>query len=76
MFPFRAGESIWERVGGEMDSLIAAELCWVEDFVNLETSATVSLFDSELQEANEKTIRTAIRDCQSWLWVNISFIDN
>ena len=54
-----AGESIRERVGGEMDSLIATELSWTDVFVISVSSVTVSLLVSEAHEAHKKTIRIA-----------------
>ena len=53
----RAGESIWERVGGEMASLIAAELSWTDVFVISVVPVTDSLLVSELHDAHKKTIR-------------------
>ena len=67
-----AGDSIRERLGGTLTSLMDVGVSWMEDFVNSETSATVSLLLSEPHETNKKTIGTAKTISQSWLWVNIA----
>ena len=61
LFSFRAGDAIRERVGGEMASLMAAELSWTDVFVIWETSASGSLLVSEPHETHKKTNRTAER---------------
>jgi hypothetical protein len=56
LFSFRAGDSIRERVGGTITSLMVAGLAWKDVFVILGTSATVSLLVSEPHEAHKKAI--------------------
>ena len=63
MFSFRAGDSIRERVGGTITSLIVAGVSWMDVFVIWGTSVTVSLFVSEQHEAHKKAIRVATGTC-------------
>ena len=72
MFSFRTGDSIRERVGGEMTSLVAAELSWTDVFVISVSPVTDFLLVSEPHETHKKTIRIAETNRQSWLWVNIA----
>ena len=57
MFSLRTGDSIWERVGGAITSLMDDGLSWVDAFVILGALEIDSLLVSELQEKLEKTIK-------------------
>ena len=63
MFSFSAGESIMERVGGEMTSLMVVGLAWMDVFVILGALEIDSLLVSELHEAHKKAIRIAAGTC-------------
>jgi hypothetical protein len=47
LFSFRAGDSIRERVGGSITSLIVVEVSWMDDFVILWALESDSLLVSE-----------------------------
>ena len=57
MFLFRDGDSIRERVGGTITSLVDAGFVWMDVFVILEDLEIDSLLVSELQDKLEKTIK-------------------
>ena len=57
MFFLRAGDSISERVGGEMNSLVFFEVFWMDSFAILEALEIYSLLVSELRDMQEKTIK-------------------
>ena len=57
MFSFRAGESVREREGGTITSLVDAGFVWMDVFVILEDLEIDSLLVSELQDKLEKTIK-------------------
>ena len=57
MFSLRAGDSIRERVGGSITSLIVVGGSWMEAFVILGALEIDSLLVSELQDKLEKTIK-------------------
>ena len=59
MFSLRAGDSIRERVGGTITSLMVVGVSWMDDFVIWGDSVAVSLLVSELHERHEQTTRTA-----------------
>ena len=72
LFSFKAGESIRERVGGTITSLIVAGVSWMDAFVILGALESDSLLVSEPHDVHKKTIRIAETNRQSWLWVNIA----
>ena len=57
MFSLRDGDSIRERVGGTITSLIVVKVSWMDAFVILGTLEIDSLLESELQDKLEKTIK-------------------
>jgi len=57
LFSFKAGDSIRERVGGTITSLIVVGVSWMAAFVILEDLESDSLLVSELQDKLEKTIK-------------------
>ena len=57
MFSLRAGDSIRERVGGTITSLMVVGGSWMDVFVILEDLEIDSLLVSELQDKLEKTIK-------------------
>ena len=57
MFSFRDGDSIRERVGGEMTSLMDVVTTWMAAFAILDDLEIDSLLVSELQDKLEKTIK-------------------
>ena len=57
MFSFRDGDSIRERLGGTLTSLIVVGVSWMEAFVILGAFEIDSLLESELQDKLEKTIK-------------------
>ena len=57
MFSFNVGDSIRERVGGTITSLMVVGVSWMDAFVILEALESDSLLVSELQDKLEKTIK-------------------
>ena len=57
MFSFRDGDSIRERLGGTLTSLMVVWFTWIDDFVIWGRLATGSLLVSELQDKLEKIIK-------------------
>ena len=57
MFSLRDGDSIRERVGGTITSLMVVGVSWMDAFVILEALESDSLLVSELQDKLEKTIK-------------------
>tara|TARA_B110000263_G_C14961723_1_gene352906 strand:+ start:330 stop:581 length:252 start_codon:yes stop_codon:yes gene_type:complete len=63
LFSLRAGDSIRERVGGTITSLIVIGVSWMDVFVILGVLEIDSLLVSEPHEAHKKAIRIAARTC-------------
>ena len=59
MFSLRTGDSIRERVGGSITSLLIVGVSWMEAFVILGAFEIDSLLVSEPHDAHKKTIRIA-----------------
>ena len=59
MFSLRDGDSIRERVGGTITSLMVVGVSWMDVFVILGALEIDSLLVSELHETHEKTTRVA-----------------
>ena len=54
MFSFRVGDSIRERLGGTLTSLIVAGVSWMDAFVILGSLDSDSLSVSEPHDAHKK----------------------
>ena len=59
----RTGDSIRERVGGTITSLMVVGVSWMDDFVIFGALEIDSLLVSEPHEAHKKAIRIAAGTC-------------